>query len=663
MGTLVAKPVWLAVTAMAVVGFLVLFGGVVSAAAAGAGRAALLTFILPLMVPATSADIPSRLAGWLLAAALAIPTAVFVRPPPDHDALRHRAADACAALARELSGLLDGHASDVVQASRTDTDAALLAFRRQFRSTSYRPVGLTTGSRLLMQLADRLEWLRSVSARLPAGGGAWSAEATAVAGIAAEVLAAAGDVLRPGSAGDGSRRDRLTRALADAARLRATAAAFASVLAGTPTVVSPAQLHELLYTARLAGQCVDQSAAADARSVPDRLLGRGIPAAAIGALTAAERIVVGHATSRSVWFQNSLRGALGLALAVLLADLTDIAHGFWVVLGAMSVLRTTALTTGATALRALLGTGIGFVLGAVLILLVGTTSWHLWVLLPILLLVAAFAPTAVSFVAGQVAFTGLVVILFNIIQPTGWTVGLVRVEDIALGCAAGLVSGVLLWPRGAAAQIRSTLADYYRTSAAALLTATGALRPAYPATSTDEMNGALLAAKASGYRLDDAFREYLFERGSRVIPTEVLTALSNGANRIRLAAEAVAAIALHPTPLRPAVDRALPTGAAAASPGDALASAAASLRGCTARVDAWVRTLADALDRTGRQAIPASADVGAEESVLQGLRRATWTSADEQFATAESLWAAALYVDDIAMLESRLSTRAAALTG
>ena len=50
-----------------------------------------------------------------------------------------------------------------------------------------------------------------------------------------------------------------------------------------------------------------------------------------------------------MWFQNSLRGALGLALAVLLADLTDIAHGFWVVLGAMSVLRTTALTTGATA--------------------------------------------------------------------------------------------------------------------------------------------------------------------------------------------------------------------------------------------------------------------------------------------------------------------------
>ena len=64
-----------------------------------------------------------------------------------------------------------------------------------------------------------------------------------------------------------------------------------------------------------------------------------------------------------------------------------------------------------------------------------------------------------SFAAGQAAFTVMVVILFNIIEPVGWTVGLVRIEDIALGCAAGLISGVLLWPRGAAAQIRGALAD------------------------------------------------------------------------------------------------------------------------------------------------------------------------------------------------------------
>jgi len=54
-GTLVSLIGWLAVLGMAVVGFLVLFAGVLSAAAAAATRAALLTFILPATVPAAAA--------------------------------------------------------------------------------------------------------------------------------------------------------------------------------------------------------------------------------------------------------------------------------------------------------------------------------------------------------------------------------------------------------------------------------------------------------------------------------------------------------------------------------------------------------------------------------------------------------------------------------
>ena len=151
-----------------------------------------------------------------------------------------------------------------------------------------------------------------------------------------------------------------------------------------------------------------------------------------------------------------MRGGLGLSIAVLLAEVTQIAHGFWVVLGAMSVLRTTALTTGSTALRALGGTLVGFLAGAG-----DHPAGRRHALAPVgcccpsSCVVAAYLPEAVSFAAGQAAFTVMVVILFNIIQPVGWTVGLVRIEDIALGCAAGLVSGILLWPRGAAAQIRA----------------------------------------------------------------------------------------------------------------------------------------------------------------------------------------------------------------
>src|SRR5271156_6734022 len=71
----------------------------------------------------------------------------------------------------------------------------------------------------------------------------------------------------------------------------------------------------------------------------------------------------GHVSFRSVWFRNSLRGAIGLALAVAVVELTDVEHGFWVVLGTLSVLRSNALGTGANALRAVGGTAIGFVVG------------------------------------------------------------------------------------------------------------------------------------------------------------------------------------------------------------------------------------------------------------------------------------------------------------
>src|SRR5664279_443663 len=103
LGTLASAVAWTAVLGMLIVGFLVLFSGVLSAASAAGTRAALLTFILPVTVPGTAADIPARLSGWGIAAALAIPVGVLLWPPRDHDALRTRAADACRALGRQVA--------------------------------------------------------------------------------------------------------------------------------------------------------------------------------------------------------------------------------------------------------------------------------------------------------------------------------------------------------------------------------------------------------------------------------------------------------------------------------------------------------------------------------------------------------------------------------
>ena len=149
----------------------------------------------------------------------------------------------------------------------------------------------------------------------------------------------------------------------------------------------------------------------------------------VGSLTSPRRVASvaavarRHASVRSVWFINSVRGALALAAAVAVADLSSVQHGFWVVLGTLSVLRTNAASTGSTALRALGGTAIGFVIGGALLVAIGTSSTALWVALPIAVFVAAYAPGTAPFAVGQAAFTVTVAVLFNLLVPVGWKVG------------------------------------------------------------------------------------------------------------------------------------------------------------------------------------------------------------------------------------------------
>src|SRR3989441_2924034 len=172
-----------------------------------------------------------------------------------------------------------------------------------------------------------------------------------------------------------------------------------------------------------------------------------------------------HASPRSIWFQNSARGAAALALAVYIAHISGLQHGFWVVLGTLSVLRSNALGTGRSILSALAGTAVGIVVGALLVIGIGTHEAVLWGVLPVAVLLAAYAPRAISFAAGQAGFTVVLFVLFNIIQPVGWTVGLIRVEDVAIGFAISLGVGLLFWPRGAGSLLRDDLAAAYARGA------------------------------------------------------------------------------------------------------------------------------------------------------------------------------------------------------
>ncbi|MCW2530116.1 MAG: hypothetical protein JWM76_4976, partial [Pseudonocardiales bacterium] len=298
--------------------------------------------------------------------------------------------------------------------------------------------------------------------------------------------------------------------------------------------------QELAFATALIARNIELTVAAQQRSWLERVLGHQ-PEGVEGLWSSVRARAGAHAERHSVWLHNSLRGAAGLGLAVLVANLSGVQHSFWVVLGTLSVLRSNALNTGQNVLRGILGTTAGFAIGAVVLALIGTDRTILWFLLPVAILVAGVAPAAISFAAGQAAFTVTLVILFNIIEPAGWRVGLLRVEDIALGCAVSFLVGLLFWPRGARAALRRALAEAYVECADYLASAVefGLLRCDASAPSRAAPNEEALRAAAASRRLDDTFRTYLAERGAKPVPLTEVTTLVTGVAGLRLTGDAV----------------------------------------------------------------------------------------------------------------------------
>jgi hypothetical protein len=99
-------------------------------------------------------------------------------------------------------------------------------------------------------------------------------------------------------------------------------------------------------------------------------------------------------------------------------------------------------------------------------LTLGGDETLLWILLPIVVFLAGYTPGAVNYVVGQAAFTVFVVVLFNVLVPDGWRVGLVRVQDVAIGAGISVVAGALLWPRGARGVARRAFAELLGAGAA-----------------------------------------------------------------------------------------------------------------------------------------------------------------------------------------------------
>ena len=632
LGTLCSRHDWLAAGAMAVVGFVTLFAGVVSGYIAAGATGALLTFILPVTVPAPNAAIPDRLEGWGLAAGAAISALILLWPPRQRSDFQRHAADAL----RAVATLLDASRETRAERAR-GARASVDALGQRFSLLPHRPTGPAGPMAALASLPEELDWLLSFVTPTP------EAQLELACAEDAEAMAAAAGVLNASAERLLGRNGEPDFERLDAAR-DAVARALMRRLPELPTDTPPGEIPRALdapfrirtvtYSARQAAGYALLASGADAAEL-DRLdIVRQPPA--LAALEATERLAVEHASVRSVWFRNSLRGAVGLAIAVYIAQRAGLQHGFWVVLGTLSVLRSNALGTGWSIVSALAGTAVGILVGALLVIAIGTHEAVLWGVLPVVVFLAAYAPRAISFAAGQAGFTVVLFVLFNLIQPVGWTVGLIRVEDVAIGFAVSLLVGVLFWPRGAAAFFLDELAVAYARSVDYVVATARRLSDG----ADDDAARAGRAADAALNRLDDAFRQYLTERSATAYNVEDVAALVGGATRVRRAAQSLAALGRM------------------AAPNSRVERCARNLDADLEALRAWYTALGDALVERRWVPPPHARDTEGVSRLLGCVREA---ARDRERATVDAalvlLWSSQ-HIENLGRLEEHLAKRA-----
>jgi uncharacterized membrane protein YgaE (UPF0421/DUF939 family) len=541
-GTLVARTAWLAVALMFFLAVAVTLAGMLSSTMSAGQRATLLFYAWPVCTPV--GPIGERLLGWLIAVAVCVPVALFFLPPRHYGALRRHVGQVCAALADRIEGT--GPAEDVT--------AAMDALRANFLAASFRPVGLSAGSRALVRVVDLLELVADL---VDDDSGATLGT---VGPPAVDVLRCCARLLDPTQLSQrAANRTALDEALP---RLRSRARAgyredVRLILSAPDDGSATAAGRQLLgcrvitTTIGLTGRVIAAAAAADARPVWARALGLQLPptgfADRLSSETAAgTAIVTGFLSSRSVAAHNGLRMGVGLGLAVAVTHLHLVEHGFWVVVGTMLVLSSSALATRTKVLQAVLGTAVGIVLGALLLAAVGVQPVVLWLLVPITVFASTYLPRFVTFTAAQAMAALSLLVILNLTAPTGWRVGLLRVEDIAMGAAVGLGVSLLLWPRGAAAAV-SALTEAARDVNLRYLKA-AVLRVTRGRSEEVDANLATLShdAVVASRRVDDAVRHYLSETGSGADRRTPVVRAANRATWVRLAADMIADVRTLP---------------------------------------------------------------------------------------------------------------------
>ncbi|WP_232789721.1 FUSC family protein [Streptomyces jeddahensis] len=469
-GTLLAVNTWAAVAGMLVIGFLLAFAAAAGPRLGGAAPGLQLLYILPCFPPYAPETLGQRLSGMTLGILLLVLAEILLLPDPPATSYRALSADAAATAARCATELANPPWTLSAE-SRSAARSAGEALRPLHVPESERPAGPGPRERALAHtgMAARvlLARLQDVPAPGPQGRHPPSVELLHEIADSARRTATA---LRTGSPAGPVR---LPDALARYRRLRTVPADGATRETTSMVMHRQAMLIEAAHAGVTLATAADL--ALGRRRLPAPAQDAGFWYAGHGAVRLWAHRLVAHLSPRSVYFQNAVRISLALAAARTVAGVDSLPHGFWAMLAALTLIRTTAAQTGAIVRQALVGALLGALAAAALLVSVGGNTTAYAVALPVVMLATFWIGPTRGAGWAQGLFTLVVSFVFAQLAPATWQLAEVRFLDVLTGSVIGLVIGLLAWPRGAQEELRRDVAVLLGTIGSTISSTTSVL--------------------------------------------------------------------------------------------------------------------------------------------------------------------------------------------
>lgn len=478
-GVLCAQPLWLAVTAALVVSSLFAYARVLRGYVARSAVGLQGAFFLPLMIPATMADMPSLLGGWLIGSGVSIIAALALLPHYRTGVVRRALAEWLKAAANVAGAAASRQPLAPAIDELLQCRNALIS---QVTGSYTRPGAVGRSQRALASMVAGARWSMPVAHKIlplhTSDGSTLAAESQAAYLVAADLVLG----------------EKVDQQLPNVPQQRLS---DLESLADQPVEVVKAHYPVRLLSISAMAQLY--------RAAQSR--GKIAPTPDVGSMPDENPLAILRANLRwnSLWLHNALRTGLGTAVSVLIVRVVGLEHGVWVILAALSVTQVTfTATSGTKAMFKIVGGAIAGVVLAGVIIVFHLPYVVFLIALPFFAFVAKQMQSKDMFFA-QMTYTPFALINLSVlVWPPHKGIEFLRVEDILLGASVAAVFTLLIFPMGINRLVAGLQAQAISTSRSYLQSALSRLRGGKEISATNR-SASMNAIRAYEDALDAAF--------------------------------------------------------------------------------------------------------------------------------------------------------------